>query len=207
MSPADEGMLRSQTWPQGWFGAHAWQRQALCGLTGLTSHAGEVGAAAGFPSRVFTVFAWERLQVQPGFLQHVDSEHWILCRHEHGQSLWLMSSPLSRLVSQRLWKAPESPRSTLCFLSSRGRTGFSRQFWACPPCLARLLSQAGHNFLLSPKVWGGKYENAAYNTGLRVFFAATELKLSAKEVMLSNCGAGEDSWESLGHQEDKISQS
>ena len=25
------------------------------------------------------------------------------------------------------------------------------------------------------------------------FFAATELKLSAKEVMLSNCGAGEDS--------------
>ena len=28
-----------------------------------------------------------------------------------------------------------------------------------------------------------------------------------EELMLSNCGAGEDSWESLGQQEDQISQS
>ena len=32
-------------------------------------------------------------------------------------------------------------------------------------------------------------------------------KLSAKELMLSNCGAGEDSWESLALQEDQTSQS
>ena len=29
----------------------------------------------------------------------------------------------------------------------------------------------------------------------------------AKELILSNCGAGEDSWESLGQQGDQISQS
>ena len=32
-------------------------------------------------------------------------------------------------------------------------------------------------------------------------------RLSAKGLMLSNCGAGEDSWESLGQQGDKTSQS
>jgi len=32
-------------------------------------------------------------------------------------------------------------------------------------------------------------------------------RLSAKELMLSNCGAGEDSWESLGQQGDQASQS
>ena len=31
--------------------------------------------------------------------------------------------------------------------------------------------------------------------------------LSAKELMFSNCGATEDSWESLGQQEDQISES
>ena len=31
--------------------------------------------------------------------------------------------------------------------------------------------------------------------------------LSAKELMLSKCGAGEDSWESLGLQGDQTSQS
>ena len=30
---------------------------------------------------------------------------------------------------------------------------------------------------------------------------------TAKELMLSNCGAGEDSWESLGQQGDETSQS
>ena len=30
-------------------------------------------------------------------------------------------------------------------------------------------------------------------------------RLSAKELMLSNCGAGEDSWESLGQQGDQTS--
>ena len=33
-----------------------------------------------------------------------------------------------------------------------------------------------------------------------------QTRLSAKELMLSNCGAGEDSWESLGQQGDKTSQ-
>ena len=32
-------------------------------------------------------------------------------------------------------------------------------------------------------------------------------RLSTKELMVSNCGAGEDSWESLGLQGDKTSQS
>ena len=32
-------------------------------------------------------------------------------------------------------------------------------------------------------------------------------RLCAKELMLSNCGAGEDSWESLGQQGDQTSQS
>ena len=32
-------------------------------------------------------------------------------------------------------------------------------------------------------------------------------RLSAKELMLSNCGVGEDSWESLGQQGDQTSQS
>ena len=32
-------------------------------------------------------------------------------------------------------------------------------------------------------------------------------KIFAEELMLSNCGAGEDSWESLGLQEDQTSQS
>ena len=35
----------------------------------------------------------------------------------------------------------------------------------------------------------------------------TTKRLSAKELMLSNCGAGEDSWESLGQQGDQTSQS
>ena len=34
-----------------------------------------------------------------------------------------------------------------------------------------------------------------------------ERRLSAKELMLLNCGAGEDSWESLGQQGDQTSQS
>ena len=34
-----------------------------------------------------------------------------------------------------------------------------------------------------------------------------ERKLSAKELMLSNCGAGEDSSEALGQQGDQTSQS
>ena len=33
------------------------------------------------------------------------------------------------------------------------------------------------------------------------------VRLSAKELMLLNCGAGEDSWESLGQQGDQTSQS
>ena len=33
------------------------------------------------------------------------------------------------------------------------------------------------------------------------------IKLSAKELMLLNCGVGEDSWESLGQQRDQTSQS
>ena len=32
-------------------------------------------------------------------------------------------------------------------------------------------------------------------------------RLSAEELMLSNCGAGEDSWKSLGQQGDQTSQS
>ena len=32
-------------------------------------------------------------------------------------------------------------------------------------------------------------------------------RLSTKELMLSNCGVGEDSWESLGQQGDETSQS
>ena len=32
-----------------------------------------------------------------------------------------------------------------------------------------------------------------------------QIRLSAKELMLSNCGAGEDSWESLGQQGDQAS--
>ena len=35
----------------------------------------------------------------------------------------------------------------------------------------------------------------------------TKRKLSAKELMLLNCGVGEDSWESLGLQGDQASQS
>ena len=34
-----------------------------------------------------------------------------------------------------------------------------------------------------------------------------ERRLRAEELMLSNCGAGEDSWESLGQQRDQTSQS
>ena len=37
--------------------------------------------------------------------------------------------------------------------------------------------------------------------------AGPQRRLSAKELMLSNCSAGEDSWESLGQQEDQTSQS
>ena len=33
------------------------------------------------------------------------------------------------------------------------------------------------------------------------------IKVSAKELMLSNCGVGEDSWDSLGQQGDQTSQS
>ena len=33
------------------------------------------------------------------------------------------------------------------------------------------------------------------------------VKVSAKELMLSNCGVGEDSWDSLGQQGDQTSQS
>ena len=32
------------------------------------------------------------------------------------------------------------------------------------------------------------------------------VRLSAEELMVSNCGAGEDTWESLGHQGDQTSQ-
>ena len=35
----------------------------------------------------------------------------------------------------------------------------------------------------------------------------TKRKLSTKELMLSNCGVGEDSWESLGQQGDPTSPS
>ena len=31
-------------------------------------------------------------------------------------------------------------------------------------------------------------------------------RLSAEELMVLNCGAGEDAWESLGQQEDQTSQ-
>ena len=34
-----------------------------------------------------------------------------------------------------------------------------------------------------------------------------KIRLSIDELMLSNCGVGEDSWESLGLQGDQISQS
>ena len=33
-----------------------------------------------------------------------------------------------------------------------------------------------------------------------------KIRLSAEELMILNCGAGEDSWESLGLQADQISQ-
>ena len=39
------------------------------------------------------------------------------------------------------------------------------------------------------------------------FESWTIRKLSAKELMLSNCGVGEDSWEFLGQQGDQTSQS
>ena len=35
----------------------------------------------------------------------------------------------------------------------------------------------------------------------------TKIRLSAEELMLLNCGVGEDSWESLGLQGDQTSQS
>ena len=40
-----------------------------------------------------------------------------------------------------------------------------------------------------------------------VMYGCESWKLSAKELMLLNCGVGEDSWESLGLQEDQTSQS
>ena len=42
---------------------------------------------------------------------------------------------------------------------------------------------------------------------LKIVLIYTCRRLSVKELMLLNCGAGEDSWELLGHQRDQISQS
>ena len=51
--------------------------------------------------------------------------------------------------------------------------------------------------------------NAIYKMYMYVFIcpvAQSDMRLSIKELMLSNCGAGEDSWESLGQQGDQTSQ-
>ena len=41
----------------------------------------------------------------------------------------------------------------------------------------------------------------------RLYFLGLQNHCSAKELMFSNCGVGEDSWESLGQQGDQTSQS
>ena len=53
----------------------------------------------------------------------------------------------------------------------------------------------------------GLYSQSCSFSSSHVRVWELDQKLSAKELMLSNCGTEEDSWESLGQQGDQTSQS
>ena len=116
----------------------------------------------------------------------------------HFASLWTVAhqAPLSMGYSeQEYWE--------------RGYTLLQGIFWAQgsnPLLLCLLHWQAGSLPLVPPeKLWGCKghlvMSNSLQPHGL------SERKLSPKELMLLNCGVGEDSWESLGLQGDPTSPS
>ena len=68
----------------------------------------------------------------------------------------------------------------------------------------------GQGSLVCCSPWGHKVtdktERLNNNNGLDMR-VGTQRRLPTKELMLSNCGAGEDSWESLGLQGDQTNQS